>query len=45
MQNLGSPGSAGFLSIVTKLLKRDLYKEIHRNMLSIRDLLDVGDFV
>ena len=34
-----------FCRIVIRLLKRDLYKEIHRNMLSIRDLLDVGDFV
>ena len=34
-----------FCRIVTRLVVRDLHKEIHRNMLSIRDLLDVGDFV
>ena len=34
-----------FCRIVIRLGKRDLYKEIHRNMLSISNLLDVGDFV
>ena len=36
-----------FCRIVTRLVLvvRDLYKEIHRNMLSIRDLLDVWTFV
>ena len=30
--------------IVIKLLKMDVHKEVHNHMLSIRDLLDVGDF-
>ena len=34
-----------FVELSLGVLKGDLCKEIHRNMLSIRDLLDVGGFV